>query len=187
MDKDIRAGYYALASSLLSHEIDEFTLNNLKKDTNLLEVIGKETKEWLLGTPNSEILDGLNTDFSSLFLLYDPPIEAAIRDNSKEIPTGPENPVFQFYRKHNYHLNLNLTHLNSPDHLSIELGFMQKLAEEENDEASKAFLADHLLSWAPSYLLAQSSASITPFYRDFCHFVAEFLVADYDQLVEKQC
>lgn len=185
MDGLLRSDYYGLLSSLFAYEIDVVTLRDFKKDSDLLQLIGADAAKWLESTDEKEAIDLLSTDFSSLFLLYSQPIEAAIRDNSKEIPTGMENPVMQFYMRHKFTLRLIDTHLNSPDHLAIELGFMQALAKDENLQSSKRFLEDHLLQWAPSYLLAQADAADTPFYKDFCHFAAEFLVADYQFLCER--
>lgn len=185
MENSLRSDYYGFASSFLAHEVDFITLRDLKKSDGLLATIGSDAKEWLEKSDEKEAIDQLSTDFSSLFLLYAQPIEASIRDNSKEIPTGMENPVMQFYMRHGFNLKLIDTHLNSPDHLAIELGFMQTLANDGDLEASKNFLETHLLPWATSYLLAQSASAMTPFYKDFCHFVAEFLVADYDYICEQ--
>lgn len=185
MNSSLRSDYYGVLSSFLAHEVDFITLRDLKSNKSLLETIGSDAKKWLEATSEKEAIDLMSIDFGSLFLLYSQPIEAAIRDNSKEIPTGMENPVMQFYMRHGYNLKLIDTHLNSPDHLAIELGFMQALANSDDLVASKGFLEDHLLQWAPSYLLAQAQAASTPFYRDFCHFGAEFLVADYDYICER--
>lgn len=184
MNDSARQTLYALFSRLFANGIDAETLRELKANPDLLESIGEGAAAWLNQTPEKTTLDALNVDFTSLFLLYTPPIEAAIRDNSKEIPIGLENPVMQFYRRHGFHINMNLTHLNAPDHLAIELGFMQALIKSGENKAGQAFLADHLLKWAPSYLIAQSEAADTPFYRDLCEAAAEFLLADYQHLSE---
>lgn len=184
MNDSARKNLYALLSRLFSKELDSEAVTELKAQNDLLENIGEASAKWFADTPEKTLIDALNVDFTSLFLLYAPPIEAAIRDNSKEIPVGLENPVMQFYRRHGFGINMNQTHLNAPDHLSIELGFMEALIGNGENEAEQAFLADHLLMWAPSYLLAQSEAADTPFYRDLCEFATEFLLADYQHLSE---
>ncbi|MGE4296341.1 MAG: molecular chaperone [Campylobacterales bacterium] len=184
MNDSARKNLYALLSRLFSKELDDQAVAELKSQSELLENIGEKSAAWFANTPEKTLLDALNVDFTSLFLLYTPPIEAAMRDNSKEIPVGLENPVMQFYRRHGFHINMNLTHLNAPDHLAIELGFMEALIGTEEREAQQAFLADHLLQWAPSFLLAQGDAADTPFYQELCEFAAEFLLADYQHLSE---
>lgn len=184
MNDSARKNLYALLSRLFSKEPDAAAVNELKNQTGLLESLGDDSAQWFSQTPPAALADALNVDFTSLFLLYAPPIEAALRDNSKEIPVGLENPVMQFYRRHGFHINMNLTHLNAPDHLAIELGFMEALIADNERQAQQAFLADHLLRWAPSYLLAQSEAAQTPFYRELCEFAAEFLLSDYQYLSE---
>lgn len=182
MNSSARKELYAFLSRLFSDTMDENLLQALKTQPGLLETLGEESAEWIAKTETAACLKALNIDFTSLFFVQMPPIESAVRDNSREIPVGLQNPVMGFYHRHGFEVNMNYTHLTAPDHLAIELGFMEALILAEDGAAQRAFLADHLLRWVPAYLLAQSQAASTPFYREACDFALEFLLSDYELL-----
>ena len=185
MNQETRSNIYAFLSRTFADILDYDAIRDLKRTPDLLDLIGKETRT-LFDKENIENLqDLLNIDFTSLFVISTHPVEQAVVDNSTDIPIGLENPVMQFYFNHGFEVNLNQTHIMAPDHLAVELGFMHKLVEEDNGPAQKAFLAQHLLSWVPPYLLGCATMATTPFYRDICDFAAEFLISDYDGLMQE--
>lgn len=70
-----------------------------------------------------------------------------------------------------------------PDHLAVELKFMQTLCEQEASAAAVArwrrlqadFLRDHLGRWAPAWAAAAGSAAEHPFYRAMARLLVQFL------------
>lgn len=184
MPDENRKDIYAFLSRLFTDVLDETLLISLKSQPALLHTLGEESAKWIIESADQAILKALNVDFTSLFWVQLPPIESTIRDNSREIPVGLQNPVMSFYHRHGFEVNMNFTHLSAPDHLAIELGFMEALIKAGDTNAQRAFLSDHLLRWAPAYLLTQSRNATTPFYRDGCDFALEFLLSDYEQITQ---
>ncbi|NPA81979.1 MAG: dehydrogenase [Epsilonproteobacteria bacterium] len=169
---------------MFAKEADLNVIRDLK-ETGILESLGEESVEWFGKLSEEEILDRLNVDFSSLFLVNAHPIESIVLDDKDEALVGLQNPVMQFYFNHGYDLFLDKTEIQTPDHIALEFAFMQNLILKEEDRAAREFLQTHLLQWAPQYLLAVAREAETPFYRELCEFAAEFLIADYDLLVRE--
>jgi TorA maturation chaperone TorD len=46
-------------------------------------------------------------------------------------------------------------------------------------------LHKHLLRWIVPFLVAVRPMAQTPFYRNFCDFTIEFLLADYSYLIDE--
>ena len=124
----------------------------------------------------------MNEEYTSLFILNAQPVESFVLDAKNETLVGLQNPVMAFYFKHGFEVNMDQTELMAPDHLSIELGFMQTLVHRGELKAQLEFLDEHLLAWVVPYMLGMKYMADSPFYRDVCDFMAEFLVADYDYL-----
>ncbi|MDD3342741.1 MAG: molecular chaperone TorD family protein [Sulfurospirillaceae bacterium] len=183
MDDKQRALVYAFLSRMFANVLDKKLLLELRQDDNILEMILAERKEWFLNTPFEELEETLNVDFSSLFLMNSMPIESSIMDDKEEVLVGLQNPVMQFYFEHGYELNLQHSSIQAPDHLSIECAFMQNLILKQEVDAQRAFLQEHLLMWAPMYLLGLYSMAQTPFYQALCEFSVEFFLADYETLM----
>jgi TorA maturation chaperone TorD len=126
------------------------------------------------------ILDGLNEDFSSMFVINTQAVESFVLDAKNETLVGLQNPVMNFYYKHGFELNMDQTELMAPDHLSIEFAFMQTLIFRDEQKPQYDFLKEHLFNWVVPYMIGMKSMSLTPFYKDICDFIVEFLVADYE-------
>lgn len=185
MDNQHRIYIYAFLSRLFSYDLDEDFLNDLKGNKELLEMIGPSSLEWFENTAIAEMEDELNVDYSTVFLMNAKPIETSVIDAKDEILVGLQNPVMQFYFNHNYELNLSASHLQTPDHISIEFAFMQNLISKDEKRVQKEFLAQHLLKWAVPYFIGIKTMCNTPLYKDLCDFVVEFLASDYDYLTQK--
>ncbi len=183
MDRKTRVYIYAFLSRMFAKELDLKAVKDLR-ETGILESLGEESLKWFEENSDEEILEKLNIDFSSLFLMNAHPIESIVLDDKDEALVGLQNPVMQFYFTHGYDLHLDKTEIQTPDHIALEFAFMQNLVLKEEDKAAGEFLQKHLLQWAPQYLLAVSKEAETPFYKELCEFAAEFLVADFDFLMK---
>jgi TorA maturation chaperone TorD len=87
-----------------------------------------------------------------------------------------------FYFKHGFELNMDQTELMAPDHLSIELAFMQTMVYRNEMQGQIEFMNEHLFAWVIPYMMGMKSMASTPFYRDLCDFMVEFLASDYEFL-----
>lgn len=182
MDNKQRAFVYAFLSRCYQKELDKRAIEDLKSNVDLLETIGDDTKRWFLTTDLSIIEESLNIDYNSIFLVNSQPVETLVEDSKGEILVGLQNPVMQFYFNNGYEIDMNKTDILAPDHLSIELGFMQNLAYRDEKRVAYNFLKEHLLRWAPPYLIGIRSLIETPFYKDLADFTIEFLFNDFEYL-----
>lgn len=182
MENNYRRYIYAFLSRIFTDVLDERFIKDLKNNDDLLTLIGESTKAYFLNNTLETLNEELNVDFTSMFILNSQPIESFILDHKSEVLVGLQNPVMSFYFRHGFEIDMNQTSIVAPDHLSIEFAFMQSLVHQDNKTTQVEFLEEHIMQWVIPYMQGMSSMSSTPFYRDICDFVSEFLVSDYDKL-----
>ncbi|MEA2027428.1 MAG: molecular chaperone TorD family protein [Campylobacterota bacterium] len=185
MDNKIRAYIYAFLSRIFSSEIDAKLLEDMKDNAELLQTIGDEAYAYLASKDSETLLEELNVEYNYLLVMNNHPIESAVQDVKNEILVGLQNPVMQFYVNYGYDINLDASNLYVPDHIAIELGFMQKLVLQDDKQAQIKFAQAHLLSWIPPFLISVKEMSQNPFYYDLCDFAIEFLLEDYASLSQE--
>ncbi|MDP1784500.1 MAG: molecular chaperone TorD family protein [Sulfuricurvum sp.] len=183
MNNEYRLYIYAFLSRVMSNIADRRFIHDLKNNQQMLEIIGEETKQWFNETSEEELQEALNVDYTSMFFLNTQPVESFVLDAKNETLVGLQNPAMAFYFKHGFELNMDQTELMAPDHLSIELAFMQTMVYRNELSGQLEFMNEHLFAWAIPYMLGMKSMAMTPFYRDICDFMVEFLVADYEFLM----
>jgi TorA maturation chaperone TorD len=112
------------------------------------------------------------------------------------IETGGANPVTDIYSAYNFIVDYEVARVVSSDHIGIELEFMhhlceaQKKALEVKDEevvqellrVQHQFLNNHLLKWAPMYLINMKYEARTPIYYDAAEMALEFILSDNEML-----
>ncbi len=184
MDNEYRKLIYAFLSRTLSDIPDKRYITDLSANSDMLEMIGEETKVWFETNDVDAIYDALNTDYSSMFVLNTQPIESFVLDAKNETLVGLQNPVMAFYFNHGFELNMDRTSIMAPDHLCIEFAFMQTLVHRNEIKTQFEFLDEHLMNWVIPYMLGMRAMSESPFYRDICDFIVEFLSAEYELLNE---
>jgi len=184
MNNEYRLYIYAFLSRVMSDIPDRRFINDLKSNMELLEIIGEETKEWVLATDIETLYDQLNIDYTSMYILNTQPVESFVLDAKNETLVGLQNPVMAFYFTHGFEVNMDQTQIMAPDHLGIELAFMQTLVYRNEEKSQFEFLNQHIFPWVIPYMMGMKSMADTPFYRDMCDFVVEFLSADYEYLVQ---
>ncbi len=184
MDKEYRLYIYAFLSRIMSDIADRRFIADLRNNTQLLELIGEETVAWFSKNDDDAILDALNTDFTSMFILNTQPVESFVLDAKNETLVGLQNPVMAFYFNHGFEVNMDQTEIVAPDHLAVEFAFMQTLVYRNEEEPQFAFIDQHLIQWVVPYMMGMRSMADTPFYRDICDFIIEFLSADYEYLAK---
>jgi TorA maturation chaperone TorD len=181
-DKQQRVMIYAFLSRVFSDVLDKSFISDLANNEAMLNLIGKETANWFKFTNLEKIEEDLNIDFSSMFLLHTQPIESFVLDAKQEVLVGLQNPVMSFYFQNGFEIDMNQTKIIAPDHLGIELGFMQTIVFRDELKPQKEFLEQHLVKWVVPYLLGMKTMATTPFYREIFDFTVEFLTADYHNL-----
>jgi TorA maturation chaperone TorD len=126
------------------------------------------------------------------------PYESFYRRDDQMMETGGDNPVQTLYNDFDFRVELDKARVMSADHIGVELEFMYKLCDAEfkaleDGEADIAadiaqiqynFLKDHLLEWAPMYLLNVKSEAGTAFYFDAAELALEFMMSDFEYLTQ---
>ncbi|ACN99579.1 molecular chaperone [Sulfurihydrogenibium azorense] len=200
-ENQARINMYAFLSRLLVEEVDEELLDKIKYTPELLDLF-PNTKDWEVfktKTTKQLIDEDLNVDYTTVFILNAYPYQSVFMNDEGHINPTPTNPTLQFYLENGYEIDLNKTRVLSPDHIAIELEFMITLIKEQltaysinNEEEEKKylqlqkrFMEEHLLQWAPIYLLAARDMAETPFYYDVCQTTLEFIMSDYEYILQQ--
>jgi len=196
-----RIALYALVSRLMITEVDEGFLKSIGQNREILELF-PNYKEWEKRKAfNSSILKEryLDVDFTNLSLLHLVPYESFYTRDDQMIESGGANPLLEIYDTLDFKVKLEEARVVSPDHIGVELEFMYVLCDAmkkaflaEDEEAvqeflyiQKGFLRDHLLNWAPMYLINMKKESRTPLYHDGAELTLEFMLSDYEYVNEK--
>ena len=195
-----RVNIYALISRILMNEVDEKLLKLITEDENMMSFF-PEFSKWDRRKHMSAknlIEQYLNVDFTNLFLLHLIPYESFYMRDDQQMETGGDNPVQALYNAFDFRVELDEARVMSADHIGVELEFMYKLCEAqykalEDGELKVAseiagiqynFLKDHLLEWAPMFLLNVKLEAGTALYFDAADLAIEFMLSDFEYLTE---
>jgi TorA maturation chaperone TorD len=110
--------------------------------------------------------------------------------------TGGENSVQQLFNEYDFRVELDKARVMAADHIGVELEFMYKLCEAEYKaieakdykaateiaQIEYNFLKDHLVEWAPMFLLNMKNEAGTAFYFDVADIALEFILSDFQYL-----
>lgn len=196
-----RIAIYALISRLMLVEVDETFLKQIESDEDLLSFFPNykawEKRKTL--SPQEMIDQHFNVDFTNLFLMHLVPYESFYTRDDQMIESGGDNPVLELYNELDFRVELDKARVVSADHIGVELEFMYMLctalkkalnADDKDGvcellQVQRAFLKEHLLEWAPLFLINAKRESRTPIYHDGCELTLEFLLSDFEYVNEK--
>ena len=203
MKQDIenRIAIYALISRLMLVEVDAEFLENIEKDEDLLSFF-PNYRDWSKRKDFSQkelIEQFYNVDFTNLFLMHLVPYESFYTRDDQMIESGGSNPIVELYNGLDFRVQLDEARVVSADHIGVELEFMymlcvatQKALDAEDEEGvcellqvQRAFMKEHLLEWAPLFLINAKKESRTPLYHDGAELTLEFLLSDYEYINAK--
>ena len=196
-----RIALYALISRLMITEVDEDFLKSIEENEALLGLFPNYKKWNKRKEFSNRILKEryLDVDYANLFLLHLVPYESFYTRDDQMIESGGENPLMNLYDALDFKVELNKARVISPDHIGVELEFMYMLSDalkkafEAKDEGGmeelllvqKGFLKDHLLNWAPLFLINMKKESRTALYHDGAELALEFMLSDYEYICEQ--
>ncbi len=193
-----RAGLYALISRIFLSEMDPDTLSAIE-GMESFNTFFPDYSRWDIRniTDRKTLVERyLNVDYTDIAIMHLIPYESFYTTEEAMIETGGANPVVSVYNEYGYRVDLDRARVVSPDHIGVELEFMkilceaQQKAEKAEDEKAavdikeieRGFLKDHLLRFAPMYLINVAEQARTPFYKDAAKVALEFLLEDYEYL-----
>lgn len=196
-----RIALYALISRLMITEVDDEFLKSIESSAELLELF-PNYKNWDKRKEFSNTIlkeRYIDVDYTNLFLLHLVPYETFYIRDDQMIESGGDNPVLALYNSFDFRVDLDQARVVSPDHIGVELEFMymlcdalKKAYEAEDKEGmieilqvQKGFLQDHLLNWAPMYLINMKRESRTALYHDGAELTLEFILSDYEYVNEQ--
>ena len=193
-----RIAMYELLSRIFIQEMDEYALSKIEGMEGFSQFFPNYFKWEERGKKSRYklIKEILNVDFTDIAVMHLIPYETFYTREDGMIETGGANPVLQIYNDFGYRVDYEKARVLSADHIGVELEFMKMLSEAFNEalkakdsEASKElldiqinFLKEHLLRFAPMYLINVAEQARTPFYKDAAKLALEFLLEDYEYL-----
>ncbi len=194
-----RANLYGFLAILFRKEPDISIVNILKDDSFMesLITLNYDLYNLLKNIPTQELFDKLYNEYTELF--YNPanhfsPHESIYIDNENLLWGNSTVEVKNFIETYGftYSEENNLI----PDHISVELEFMQRVIIQESDnlstsncldankclEVEKQFLENHIIKWIPRFcddLIKQTQWDIYPkiaqLTKDFLQWDDQFL------------
>lgn len=193
-----RESFYKLLSRIFLSEMDESSLKKIENSKDF-ELLFPSYSKWEERSKKSRyklIHEVLNVDYTDIAVMHLIPYESFYVREDGMIESGGANPVTQMYNEYGYRVNLDKARAVSGDHFGIELGFMtllielQKEALKSSDEEKAnfykgeqlKFLKEHILQFAPMYLINIAEQARTPFYKDSAKLAIEFLLEDLEYL-----
>lgn len=197
-DIESRIALYALISRLMLVEVDEAFLEQIESDEGLLSLF-PNYRDWekRKDISKAELIDQhYNVDFTNLFLMHLVPYESFYTRDDQMIESGGDNPVLELYNELDFRVELDKARVVSADHIGVELEFMymlctalQKALDADDKDGiceilqvQRAFLKEHLLEWAPLFLINAKRESRTPLYHDGAEMTLEFLLSDFEYI-----
>lgn len=201
-DVENRIAIYGLVSRLMLNEVDKTFLESLESNEALLSLF-PHYKTWEKRQEKDMetlINEHYNVDFANLFIMHLVPYESFYVREDQMIESGGDNPVLELYNALDFRVKLAEARVVSPDHIGVELEFMymlnvalKKALEAEDEEGicellqiQHGFLKDHLLEWAPMFLINVKRESRTPLYHDGAELTLEFLLSDFEYITQKK-
>lgn len=196
-----RIALYGMISRLMLIEADDTFLDQIESDEGLISLL-PNYRNWEKRKTLSrkELIDQYyNVDFTNLFLMHLVPYESFYTRDDQMVESGGDNPVITLYNELDFRVELDRARVVSADHIGVELEFMYMLCDaqqkaldaEDMDgvcelmQVQRAFLKEHLLNWAPMFLINVKKESRTPLYHDGAEMTLEFLLSDFEYLTQK--
>jgi TorA maturation chaperone TorD len=191
-----RSNVYGLLATVFRQEVTPYLLQQIK-DPQFLGVLSDLGIQWeadLFQKSDRELLDELAVEYARLFLgpgRHISPHES-VHHKRKDGQWGQlwgQSSVEVKKLIESSGLQYKSGYSGLPDHISVELEFMQEVSRreehawEEGDKETalrclkieKEFIEDHLIRWIPVFCGKVISAAESPFYRDMAALTKNFI------------
>jgi putative dimethyl sulfoxide reductase chaperone len=174
----------------------------LLRESNILNVLNKSGlrfDERITNDGSDNFLNDLILEYTRLFIgpgKHISPYESVYRDNEDALWSETTVEVKKFIESAGLEYSGNWSGL--PDHIGVELEFMQRLTCHEKDawvqkdnkiairclEFEKKFVDEHLSQWAPVFCDKVKEETRVVFYREMAELTQQFI--DFDsKLIDK--
>ncbi len=202
-----RSQVYGLLAAVFRAEPTAAFLRELKGPglSGIFSELGLNLGQELQEKPEAELLEELAVEYTRLFLGPGPHISAhesvfvEVDDGSQGGLWGAKTvEVKKFIETAG--LTYDSDYTGIPDHVSVELEFLQKLAEWEADKwadddaenaiyclgVEKKFIKEHLIKWVPELCDKIVAQAELPFYRELAHFTRDYIEFDYKGIISNK-
>lgn len=196
----LRSSVYGILSLIYRQEVTEDLIEKIR-DPSFLETLselGLELDNEFKRKPKNELLLDLQTTYTKLFLGPGKHIlacESAHRKDDTGSFWGEATPrVKRFIEATG--LEFKKGYGGIPDHISIELEFMQRLTQKESLawkkkdhdlavrclEVERSFMNEHLSEWVPEFCHKVTEESENSFYKQMAKLTEKFIRFDKEEI-----
>lgn len=197
-----RSDVYGLLSSVFAREPDENFIRNLNS-SSLRPLVAGERK-WdkeFWAQSKEKICEDLAVEYTRLFLgpkNHNPPYESLYNIKEGEPRQIWGSAAVEVKRIiEGSGLSFKEDYGGIPDHISIELEFMQKLVKKEEGfweeqkydsllsktiKIEKKFIDEHLEKWIPEFCQKVIKAAKLDFYRNLAEFTKDFIITEKEEV-----
>jgi TorA maturation chaperone TorD len=194
-----RSDIYGLVAGIFGQEFDGYQIKEMK-DKGILDLLIEAGADIVLDFFDrklEEVQEDLACEYAALFIgpgkhiapyesIYVPDSTGRVGQFWGECTVDMKNWV------EHYGLKISERHDSIPDHISIELEFMQKIVEQEhmawesNNEKTaerclaveKEFFNKHIINWIPEFCEKVITSANIDFYREIARFTKEFITQE---------
>ena len=198
-----RSSIYGFLAAVYRQELTSELLQQMKAQQfqEVLSNLGVKLNNGFFQNSEKELLENLAIEYTRLFVgpgKHIPPYES-VHHKKEGVQsgqlwgelTGEVKNIIEFSG-----LKYKSEYTGMPDHISVELEFMQHVVQREaqawqadDDETAlrclkneKKFVDEHLLGWIPDFCQKVSKAAEMPFYREMAGLTRSFIEFEKQEL-----
>ncbi len=199
-----RSNLYGFLATVFRAEVTPSLLEKIKgaEFQGALAAAGAVLDGDLLGRPQEELLEDLSVEYARLFLgpgkHVSPYASVHLGGEDGTLWGATTAAVKRFIESTGFEFRSDYRGL--PDHVSVELEFMEMLASEEakawqsgdRDVASRAlevqgeFLDRHLAPWLPAFRGEVVDNAALSFYREMVRLMADFVESERGEITRRR-
>ncbi len=200
-----RSNVYGFLATVFGHEVSSELLQQIKdpRFLGVLSDMGLELESDFFKKPEEELLEDLAVEYAGLFLgpgEHISPHESVHHqredDQSGQLWGKSTVEVKNFIESAGLDYKEEYTGL--PDHISVELEFMQQVILREEQALSegdqegvlyclkmeKKFIEEHLVRWIPAFCEKVVSLAELPFYREMAALTKDFIEFEKEEITK---
>ena len=200
-----RSSIYGFLAGVYRQELTSELLQHMKdhRFQEILSTLGIELSNGFFKKPEKELLENLAVDYAYLFIgpgKHISPHES-VHHQKEGVQSGQLWGELTAQVKNiieSSGLEYESEYTGLPDHISVELEYMQHVVEreaqawEEDDDQTallclkneKQFVDEHLFGWVPDFCEKVIEAAESPFYKEMARLTRSFIGFEKQELKE---
>jgi len=200
-----RSNVYGFLATVFGHEVSSELLQQIKdpRFMGVLSDMGLELESDFFEKPEEELIEELAVEYAGLFLGPGEHISPheSVHHQRKDGQSGQlwgKSTVEVKNFIESAGLDYKEAYTGLPDHISVELEFMQQvilreeqaLSEGDQEDAlsclkmEKKFIEEHLIHWIPAFCEKIINRAELPFYREMAALANDFIQFEKEEINE---